>query len=56
MTREYCRRTVDDIISANYEAKRDKIVEKIRQFFPNFGDVDAQVTGKLIGVVVLPAC
>lgn len=44
--RDYCRKTVSDIINANFEgSKRDKIVEKALQFFPTLGPVDQEVGG-----------
>lgn len=44
LMRDFCRRTVTDIVNANFESgKKDKIVEKALQFFPSLGAVDQQV-------------
>jgi len=39
MMRDYCRKTIDDIVQANFEGKKEKIIEKCRQFFPNLGEI-----------------
>lgn len=44
LMRDFCRRTVTDIVNANFDSgKKDKIVEKALQFFPSLGAVDQQV-------------
>lgn len=44
MMRDYCRKTVDDIVQANFEGKKEKIIEKCRQFFPNLGEIKDSVS------------
>ena len=49
MMRDFARKTTDDIVEANYDTdKRNKIVEKVKQFFPTLGQVDEEVSHSVV--------